>query len=102
MTALAFGALQTRAADFHRPALIAAVPAILVKTPLAYKETNQMSFTIPSLGQILASHASSGVSVSAPATQTRARLTKGVHASASQPANQTQFSAVFNAVRKAN
>jgi hypothetical protein len=63
-------------------------------------ETDQMSLTIPSLGGILASHASSGVSISAPATQTLAKLTKGVHASASQPTNQTQFSAVFNAVRK--
>jgi hypothetical protein len=59
-----------------------------------------MSVTIPSLGQILASHGASGVTASAPATQTLTNLTKGVHAGAGQAANQTQFSAIFNAVRK--
>jgi hypothetical protein len=68
---------------------------------LLESETAAMSFTIASLGRILASHAASGVSVSTPASQTLAKLTKGVHAGASQPANQTQFSAVFNGVRKA-
>lgn len=59
-----------------------------------------MSLAIPSIGQILASHSASGVSASAPAPQTLANLTKGVHAIGGQTANQTQFSAVFNAVHK--
>ncbi|MGA2792085.1 MAG: hypothetical protein ABSE69_00910 [Roseiarcus sp.] len=58
-----------------------------------------MSFVIPGIGRILASHAASGVSVSAPATQTLSNLTKNIHADASQLANQTRFAEVFNATR---
>ena len=56
-----------------------------------------MSFAIPGIGRILASHAASGVSVSAPARRTLSNLTKNIHASASQLASQTRFAEAFNA-----
>ena len=58
-----------------------------------------MSFAIPGIGRILASHAASGVSVSAPATQTLSNLAKNIHADASQLASQARFAEVFNAPR---
>jgi len=61
-----------------------------------------MSFAIPGIGQILASHITSGVSVSAPAAQTLSNLTKNIHAGANQLANQTRFAEVFNATRAAS
>ncbi len=61
-----------------------------------------MSFAIRGIGRILASHAASGVSVSAPATQTLSNLTKNIHADASQLAGQTRFAEVFNATRSSN
>lgn len=60
-----------------------------------------MSFAIPGIGRILASHAASGVSVSAPAMQTLSNLAKNIHVNASQLANQTRFAEVFNTVRSA-
>jgi hypothetical protein len=59
-----------------------------------------MSSALPSLGQILSSHATSGVSANVSAPQSLSKLAKGIHASG-QAANQTQFSAVFDGVRKA-
>ena len=58
-----------------------------------------MSFAIPGIGRILASHAASGVSVSAPATQTLSNLTRNIHTDASQLASQARFAEVFNATR---
>jgi NADPH:quinone reductase-like Zn-dependent oxidoreductase len=58
-----------------------------------------MTFAIPGLGKILASHAASGVSVGSTATQTLAHLTKGVHATASQAANQPKFAEILNKTR---
>jgi hypothetical protein len=58
-----------------------------------------MTFAIPGLGKILASHATSRVGVGSTATQTLTHLTKGVHALARQAANQPKFAEMLNKTR---
>jgi hypothetical protein len=55
-----------------------------------------MTSAIPALGKILASRATSGVSVGSTATQTLMHLTKGVHARPSPAANQPKFAEMLN------
>ena len=54
-----------------------------------------MTFAIPSLGKILASHATSGVNVGSTATQTLTHLAKGIHATTGQIANQPKFTEIL-------
>jgi hypothetical protein len=60
------------------------------------QERTSMTFAIPSLGKILASHATSGVSVGSTATQTLTHLTKGIHAAAGKVAHEPKFAEILN------